>query len=135
MFNRRTALTSTLTSTLLAALLFSAGAAQALTIKPFTQAEFAADQAAGKQVAVQFHADWCPTCKAQGVALEALKNDPALKTVTLLQANYDTEKALKKEMNIRTQSTFVVFKGKTEVARSTGITEADKIKATLATGL
>ena len=131
MFNRRT----TLTSSLLAALLFAAGTAQALTIKPFTQAEFVADQAAGKQVAVQFHADWCPTCKAQGVALEALKNDPALKDVTLLKANYDTEKELKKEMNIRTQSTFVVFRGKTEVSRSSGVTEADKIKATLATGL
>ena len=131
MFNRRT----TLTSTLLAALLFTAGAAQALTIKPFTQAEFAADQAAGKQVAVQFHADWCPTCRAQGVALETLKNDPALKDVTLLQANYDTEKALKKDMNIRTQSTFVVFKGNTEVTRSTGVSDAGKIKAILAAGL
>ena len=131
MFNRRT----TLTSTLLAALLFTAGGAQALTIKPFTQAEFAADQAAGKQVAVQFHADWCPTCRAQGVALETLKNDPALKDVTLLQANYDTEKALKKDMNIRTQSTFVVFKGNTEVTRSTGVSDAGKIKAILAAGL
>jgi thioredoxin 1 len=131
MFNRRIILTSAL----LAALLFTAGAAQALTIKPFTQAEFAAEQAAGKQVAVQFHADWCPTCKAQGVALETLKNDPALKDVTLLRANYDSEKALKKEMNIRMQSTFVVFKGKTEVTRSTGVTDADKIKAILAAGL
>ena len=131
MFNHRT----TLTATLLAALLFAAGAAQALTIKPYTQSTLAADQAAGKQVAVQFHADWCPTCKAQGAALETLKDDPALKNVTLLQANYDTEKALKKKMNIRTQSTFVVFKGKTEVARSAGVTDADKIKAILAAGL
>lgn len=131
MFNRRT----TLTSALLAALLFAASTAQALTIKPFSEAEFAADQAAGKQVAVQFHADWCPTCRAQGVALEALKNDPALKNVTLLKANYDTEKALRKDLNIRTQSTFVVFQGKTEVSRSAGVTDAEKIKATLATGL
>ena len=131
MINRRTSLTSTL----LAVLLFAAGTAQALTIKPFNHAEFAAEQAAGKQVAVQFHADWCPTCKAQSVALETLKNDPALKNVTLLQANYDTEKALKKELNIRTQSTFVVFKGKTEVTRSAGVTDAVKIKTTLATGL
>ena len=130
MMNRRNSLLC-----LSAALLFSAGAAQALTIKPFTAADFAAEQAAGKQVAVQFHADWCPTCKAQGAALQTLKNDPALANVTLLQANYDTEKALKQDMKIRTQSTFVVFKGKTEVARSAGVTEADKIKATLATGL
>ena len=131
MFKTRT----TLTSSLLATLLFAAGAAQALTIKPFTQAEFAAEQAAGNQVAVQFHADWCPTCRAQGVALETLKNDPALKDVTLLRANYDTEKALKKDMNIRTQSTFVVFKGNTEVTRSSGVSDAGKIKAILSAGL
>ena len=126
---------ASLISGLAAGLLFVTGAAQALTIKPFTAAEFAAEQAAGKQVAVQFHADWCPTCKAQGVALQAMRNDPALKDVTLLQANYDTEKALKQDMKIRMQSTFVVFKGKTEVARSAGVTDADKIKATLSAGL
>lgn len=131
MLNRRTALVSAT----VAALLGVAGAAQALTIKPYKASELAAEQAAGRQVAVQFHADWCPTCKAQGTALQTLKNDPALKNVTLLQANYDTEKALKQDMKIRTQSTFVVFKGKTEVARSAGVTDADKIKATLSAGL
>lgn len=118
-----------------AVVLLAAGAAQALTIKPFTAAELASAQKAGSSVALHFHADWCPTCRAQDKALETLKNDPALKNVTLLQADYDQEKALKKELNIRTQSTFVVFKGKTEVARSAGITDADKIKSTLATGL
>lgn len=130
MFTRRSSLVSAA-----AVVLFTAGAAQALTIKPFTAAELASAQQAGNSVALHFHADWCPTCRAQDKALETLKNDPSLKNVTLLQADYDQEKALKKELNIRTQSTFVVFKGKTEVARSAGITEADKIRATLATGL
>ncbi len=125
----------TLVSSLAAALFLMAGAANALTIKPFTPADLAAAQAAGTPVAVHFHADWCPTCRAQDKALETLKSDPALKNVTLLQANYDTEKALKQQMNIRTQSTFVVFKGKTEVARSAGVTEAGEIRKTLATGL
>lgn len=130
MLTRRTSLISSVA----AALLFAVGTAQALTVKPFTPSEFAAAQAAGTPVAVHFRADWCPTCRAQDKAVEAMKNDPALKNVTLLLADYDKEKALKKEMNIRTQSTFVVFKGKTEVARSAGVTEPDKIKATLATG-
>ncbi|MEO6017793.1 MAG: thioredoxin family protein [Polaromonas sp.] len=126
---------TTLISSVVAAFFLLAGTAQALTIKPFTTADFAAAQTAGKPVAVHFHADWCPTCRAQDKALETLKSDPALKDVTLLQANYDTEKALKQQMGIRTQSTFVVFKGKTEVARSAGVTEAGEIHKTLATGL
>ena len=130
MFTRRLSLVC-----IAALTMFAAGTAQALVIKPFTVAELDAAQKAGSSVALHFHADWCPTCRAQDKALETLKNDPTLKNVTLLQADYDQEKALKKALNIRTQSTFVVFKGKTEVARSAGITEADKIKATLATGL
>lgn len=130
MLNRRLSFVS-----VAATFIWAVGTAHALTIKPFTAAELDSAQKAGSSVALHFHADWCPTCRAQDKALETLKNDPTLKNVTLLQADYDQEKALKKALNIRTQSTFVVFKGKTEVARSAGITEADKIKATLATGL
>ena len=129
--NHRTFLASTLT----AVLFVGAGAAQALTIKPFTGADLAAAQNAGTPVAVHFHADWCPTCRAQDKALQSLKDDPALKNVTLLQADYDQEKALKKDMNIRTQSTFVVFKGKIEVGRSAGVTDPQQIKAVLSAGL
>ena len=126
---------SSLISGLVASLLFAAGAAQALTIKPFTTAEFAAAQAAGTPVAVHFRADWCPTCRAQDKAFSTLKSDPALNSVTLLQADYDKEKALKKQMNVRAQSTVIVFKGKTEVARDGGATEPDKLKAVLSKAL
>jgi hypothetical protein len=52
-----------------------------------------------------------------------------------LVADYDNEKALKKEMKIRTQSTIVVYKGTAEVARSAGVTDAAALKTTLTTGL
>ena len=52
-----------------AALLASATAAQALDIKPYTATALAAAQQAGKPVALHFHADWCPTCKAQAKSL------------------------------------------------------------------
>ena len=126
---------NSLISGLLAGLLFVAGAAQALTIKPFSTAEFAAAQAAGAPVAVHFRADWCPTCRAQDKAFSTLKSDPALNSVTLLQADYDKEKVLKKQMNVRAQSTVIVFKGKTEVARDGGATEPDKLKAVLSKAL
>ncbi len=122
-------------STLAAGLLMLAGAAQALTIKPYSAAALAAAQTEGTPVAVAFHADWCPTCKAQGKVFDGFKSDTALSKLTILVADYDNEKALKKEMNIRTQSTIVVFKGKSEVARSAGVTEAAALKTTLTTGL
>jgi thioredoxin 1 len=124
-----------LISGLAASLLFMAGAAQALTLKPFTSADLASAQKAGQAVAVHFHATWCPTCKAQAKVFDALKADPALDKVTLLVADYDTEKELKKQLNVRAQSTVVVFKGKTEVARDGGSTEPAQLKALLSSAL
>ena len=120
---------------LAAALLLAAGAAQALTVKPFTTADFAAAQKAGAPVAIHFRADWCPTCRAQDKAIGTLKSDPALDKVTLLLADYDTEKALQKSMNVKAQSTIVVFKGKKEVAREGGTTDAAELKALLKSSL
>jgi len=80
-------------------------------------------------VVVHFHADWCSTCVAQAKSLEALKADPQLKSVTVLIADYDKEKELRKTMKIRSQSVMVVFKGPQEVTRLAGQTQAADIKA------
>jgi thioredoxin 1 len=39
---------------------------------PFNQAQFDLMRTAGKPVAVVFHADWCPTCRAQAPFLKQL---------------------------------------------------------------
>jgi thiol-disulfide isomerase/thioredoxin len=41
-------------------------------IQPFTQARFDTMQQQGKPVLVWIHADWCPTCRAQGKVLDEL---------------------------------------------------------------
>jgi thioredoxin 1 len=115
--------------------LVAASASFALETKPFSANQLTAAQNAGKPVAVHFHADWCPTCVAQSRSIDTLKADPALKNMTLLVANYDNEKELRKAMKVRAQSTFVVFKGKEEVGRIAGDTDATKIKAGLSKAL
>ncbi len=98
---------------------------------PFDQTQFDSMLAAGKPVAVVFHADWCPTCRAQAPLLKDLAQTPDLKSVTLYVANFDTEKALKKSLGVTRQSTIVVFKNGKESARSTGDTQADSLAALL----
>jgi thioredoxin 1 len=98
---------------------------------PFNQAQFDATRAAGKPVAVVFHADWCPTCRAQAPVLKELAQSPELKPVTLYVADFDTEKALKKSLGVTTQSTIVVFKNGREIARSTGDTQQESLAALL----
>ena len=114
-------------------LLLGAPLARALDILPYTAAGLQQMQAAGKPVAVHFHADWCSTCKAQERAFREIKDDPALKDITLLVAHYDDEKELKKAMNVRSQSVIVIFKGSKETARLGGDTKPEKIKSALLT--
>jgi thiol-disulfide isomerase/thioredoxin len=94
---------------------------------PFNQAQFDAARTAGKPVAVVFHADWCPTCRAQAPLLKELAQTPGLKPMTLYVADFDTEKALKKTLGVTKQSTIVVFKDGKERARSTGDTQRDSL--------
>jgi thiol-disulfide isomerase/thioredoxin len=97
----------------------------------FNQTQFDAARAAGKPVAVVFHADWCPTCRAQAPLLKDLLQTPALQSVTLYVANFDTEKALKKSLGVTQQSTVIVFRAGKEVARSTGDTQQASLAALL----
>ena len=88
-----------------------------------------------KPVIVNFHADWCPTCKTQKPIVRELLNEPGMKDVTLFVADFDKEKDLKKSLRVSQQSTFVVFKGGKEIARSTGQTKKEQIAATFAKAL
>jgi thioredoxin-like negative regulator of GroEL len=117
-----------------AVLLGAAALAHALEVKPYSAQALAAAQKADQPVAIQFHADWCPTCKAQDKVLQSLKAEPGL-DVTLLIANYDTEKALKKRFNVRAQSTIVALHGKQERARLVGETSEDSIRKVLKAAL
>ena len=98
---------------------------------PFSQSQFDTAVAGGKPVAVVFHADWCPTCRAQAPVLKGLTQTPEFKSVTLYVADFDTESALKKSLGVTKQSTIVVFKNGREVARSTGDTQRDNLAALL----
>ena len=113
-----------------AALGFAASFAHALTVVPYSAGALAAAQKAGEPVVLHFHASWCPTCRAQDKVFETLKADPSLK-LTLMQADYDTEKALEKQLKVNAQSTLIVYHGATERTRSTGETDAARLKALL----
>lgn len=99
--------------------------------RPFNAVAFDQLLAEGKPVAVDFHADWCPTCRAQAPIIQELASSPELRNVTILVANYDTELAVRKALNVAKQSTLVVFRRGKEVARSTGDTSREGLAALL----
>ncbi len=117
-----------------AALLASATLSHALELAPYSAEALAKAQQANQPVALHFHADWCPTCRAQDKALDTLKAEKGL-DITVLKANYDTEKELKRRFRINGQSTLVVLKGDKEAARLMGDASTDGIRTALKAGL
>ena len=108
--------------------------AHALDIKPYTATALAEAQKADKPVALHFHADWCPTCRAQDKTFQSLRKEQGL-DITVLVVNYDTEKDLKRRFNVRTQSTIIVLRGEQEWARLVGDTSPASIRTALQSAL
>lgn len=106
-------------------------AASQAGVQPFTQAQFDALQQQGKPILVWTHADWCPTCRAQGKVLDELLPMPALQGLTVLKVDFDNQKPVVRAFRAVRQSTFILFKGGKEIGRSLGDTRRDSILAFL----
>ena len=98
----------------------------------FTQAAFEAAQAAGKPILVEVTAPWCPTCRAQQPILQKLTAEPRFRDLVFLSVDFDSQKDVLRTLNVQGQSTLVVFKGRQEVGRSAGDTNAASIAALVA---
>ncbi len=101
----------------------------------YTPGSLAAARDEGKTIVLEFHAPWCGTCRKQTAALSELAGEQALASVVFLKADFDSEKALRKELRVGKQSTLVVFKGAREIARATGTTAKDELRNLIEQGL
>lgn len=115
-------------------LLASVALAHALEVKPYSAAALAQAQQADQPVALHFHADWCPTCRAQEKALQALGTEKGL-DLTVLKVDYDNEKELKRQFKVNSQSTLIVLRGTKESARLVGDTSKLNIMNALKSAL
>lgn len=119
---------------LLAALQLSMPA-WALDVVPYQAEQFTRARAAGKTTAIQFHSGWCPICVMQERGVRSLGDDRDLSQVTVYQADFGREEALRKQFNVTSFSTLVIFKGEAERARTTGDFRPEQLKALFAKAL
>ena len=115
-------------------LVAAATLSHALEVKPYSAAALAEAEKAYQPVALHFHADWCPTCRAQDKVVQSLKTEKGL-DLTILTVNYDTEKDLKRRFKVNSQSSLIVLRGQKETARLVGDTSTDGIRDALKTAL
>jgi thiol-disulfide isomerase/thioredoxin len=110
--------------------------ADALTRRlPFDQKAFDAAQASGRSILVEFYTTWCPVCKVQRPFLTTLGQNPKYQKIAYFEIDFDRHKELAREFRVHKQSTLIVFKGKNEIARSTGDTNRTSIEALVAKSL
>ena len=112
------------------ALAAACNVALALDIQPYAPETLATKQKAGESVTLHFHADWCPTCRAQEKVFNGWKGDASVPG-TLLIVNYDKERELKRQLGVRTQSTVIAYKGAKETGRLAGDTDPKALRALL----
>jgi thioredoxin 1 len=95
------------------------------------KAAFDSATASGKPILLEIHASWCPTCKAQAPILDELTSESKFDNLQVFKIDFDTQKDLLKALNVRTQSTLIVYKRGVEVGRSVGDTNRESIAALL----
>jgi thiol-disulfide isomerase/thioredoxin len=104
--------------------LFAAG-------RTYNQQEFETLVSQGKTVIVHIHADWCGTCKAQDVQINAAMNAADFKDVTFLEVDYDGQRKAVNFFKTKIQSTIIIFKNGKEIDRSVAEREAPELQAFL----
>ncbi|KQQ24408.1 thioredoxin [Methylobacterium sp. Leaf122] len=107
------------------------GSSQAADPTAYDQSAFEAAQAAGRPILVQISAPWCPICRAQKPILAALSAEPRFKTLAVFTIDFDAQRDLVRRFGAQMQSTLIVYKGGTEVARSVGETQPEWIEQLL----
>lgn len=111
-----------------------ATAAFAGEVRPYSADAFAAAQADNAPIVVHVVADWCPTCHVQRPIVQSLAADPANPDLLVFEIDFDGDKNLLRQFDIRFQSTLIAFRGSKERARSVGVTDpavvADLVAAT-----
>ena len=101
----------------IAALIFCISLPADAAGKFYTQQKFDTLLAEGKTIVVHIHADWCGTCKAQDVQINAAINSPEFKDVVFFEVDYDSQRKHVKFFNGKLQSTIIIFKGGSEIGR------------------
>jgi len=125
------ALYRSLLAGLVAVILLGGLPASAAEWKDFTADEFAAAQAADKPILIDVFAAWCPTCRAQNPILVQLTRQSKFEDLVVFKIDFDTQKDALRALNVRAQSTLIVFKGAKELDRSAGDTSEISIEGML----
>lgn len=106
--------------------------AMAGEITPWDAGRFSALQAEGRPILIHVTAPWCPTCRAQHPLVSDLAGAPENGDLVVFDVDFDSQKDVLRQFNVRQQSTLISFRGADERGRAVGITDPKAIAALVA---
>lgn len=101
-------------------------------IAPWDAFRFGALQAEGRPILIHVTAPWCPTCRAQHPIISDLAGASDNADLVVFEVDFDSQKDVLRQFNVRQQSTLVAFNGADERGRAIGITDRAAITALVA---
>ena len=105
---------------------------KALTIKPWSEKEYAVLEKTNQPIALHFFATWCTICRVQESVLRDLEKEfPKGLDVTVFVLDFDTELAMRTRFKVEDRSVLIVNRGKVEKTRLEGNTDKKVIQAAL----
>jgi thiol-disulfide isomerase/thioredoxin len=116
----------------LLALSFLTPLAMAGEITTWDANRFSALQAEGRPILIHVTAPWCPTCRAQHPVVSDLAGAPENGDLVVFDIDFDSQKDVLRQLNVRQQSTLIAFRGADERGRAVGITDPKAIAALVA---
>ncbi len=116
---------------LVAVMLVGSVPALAAETKIYSPEALAEAKEAGKPVLVEVYAAWCSVCRTQSPIVQALTGEPKYKNLVVFKADFDKDKSDLKVLNVRQQSTLILYKDGEEIDRSVGDTSAISIESML----
>lgn len=99
--------------------------------KFYTQEEFDVLNATGKTIVIHVHADWCGTCKAQDIQVNAAMNSSEFNDVVFFEVNFDIQRKAVKFFNSKVQSVLIIFKQGKEIDRTVAIRDPEALQTFL----
>ena len=118
---------------LLAVLPFAARTARAATAAIYSPEAVQAELAAGKTVVLDFSADWCTSCQAQGRTISRLRDENPnwSETMAFFVVDWDTYKDsdLARQYGIINRGSLVVLKGDRVVTQTSTHSTKEALKA------
>lgn len=83
-------------------------------------------------ILVEIYAPWCPTCKLQYEAFEALHDGGKAPGIRAVRVDFDQDKEFVDSRGFRSTGTLVIYQRGREITRATGLVTPDKILEFLA---